>query len=197
MASHCRLSTGRKPATTIFGTFLSIHTDENGLIEKAGQSTPSLISCALFMNGVTRFLRARSRFDHLPPDEGSSVARGLIFPRPYSARAVAPTLLQPWPGGLTPGSSIQRFRRPFPGSSSTRSGGIAARAVSMSAMATASMTPNDAPTWIAGSGSCVTELRCAWLAKTKQDPHDHALAHMSRSSATGSIDNSPGGLVLH
>ena len=59
------------------------------LIEKAGQSTPSLISCALFMNGVTRFLRAQSRFDPLPPGRSSSGARGLKFPRPYSAGAVA------------------------------------------------------------------------------------------------------------
>jgi hypothetical protein len=48
------------------------------------------------------------------------------------------------PGGcadiMMPGSSIQHFRRPFPGSSSTRSGGTAARAASMFVMAIALMT---------------------------------------------------------
>jgi hypothetical protein len=44
------------------------------------------------------------------------------------------------------------FPQTFPGSSSTRSGGIAAEAASMFAMVTESMTPNGAATSIAGSG---------------------------------------------
>jgi hypothetical protein len=47
-----------------------------------------------------------------------------------------------------PDRSIQRFRKLFPGSCSTRSGGTAARAASMSATATASMMSNAATTWI-------------------------------------------------
>jgi hypothetical protein len=165
LLGYCRLSTGRKPATTTFGTFLSIHTDENGLIEKAGQSTPSLISCALFMNGVTRFLRAQSRFDPLPPGRSSSGARGLKFTRHGRLRE---HYSKPWPGGSMPDSSIQRFRRPFLGSSSTRSGRTAARAASMFVTAIASMMSNDVPTWTAKRGSCVIASCCIALAKPRQ-----------------------------
>ena len=63
--------------------------------------------------------------------------------------AAAPTLFKPWPSGSMPGSSIRRFRRLFPGSSSTRSGGTAPRAASMSATAIGSMMANAATTWIA------------------------------------------------
>src|SRR6266536_4151980 len=63
MASHCRSSIGRRPATITFGIFRSIPTDENGLIAKVGQSIPNLILCGLSTNGVTRSLRTRSRFD--------------------------------------------------------------------------------------------------------------------------------------
>src|SRR5436190_3810401 len=63
MASHCRSSVGRRPATITFGIFRSIPTDENGLIAKVGQSIPNLILCGLSTNGVKRSLRTRSRFD--------------------------------------------------------------------------------------------------------------------------------------
>src|SRR5712691_9887149 len=63
MASHCRSSIGRRPATITFGIFRSIPTDENGLIAKVGQSIPNLILCGLSTNGVTCSLRTRSRFD--------------------------------------------------------------------------------------------------------------------------------------
>ena len=86
------------------------------------------------------------------------------------------------------------FRRPFLGSSSTRSGGTAPGMGSTSATAIGSMMPNDVPTWTAKRGSCVIGSCCAGLWKTEQSPHDHALAPTSRSSATGSIANSPGGI---
>ena len=63
--------------------------------------------------------------------------------------AAAPTLFKPSPSRSMPGSSIQRFRRPFPGSSSTRSGSTAARAASMFATAIGLMMPVAARTRIA------------------------------------------------
>jgi hypothetical protein len=92
---------------------------------------------------------------------------------------------------------IRPFRRTFPGSSSTRSGGFAARAASMFATATALTTPIAAATWIVERGPCATGSRYARLTKTKQDLHDHVLARTSCSSATGSIDNSRCGFFLH
>ena len=55
------------------------------------------------------------------------------------------------------------FPQTFPGSSSTRSGSTAARAVLMSATATASTMRNAAATWTAESGRCVTGSRCEGL----------------------------------
>jgi hypothetical protein len=83
--------------------------------------------------------------------------------RPATGPAAAPTLFKPWPSGSMPGSSIRRFHRPFPGSSSTRSGSIAARAASMSATAIALMMGSAAAIWTAGSASCVIGSRCAGL----------------------------------
>jgi hypothetical protein len=56
------------------------------------------------------------------------------------------------PSTSMPANSTRRFRRFFPGSSSTRSGGIAIRTASMSATATALMIPDGAIIWIARSG---------------------------------------------
>jgi hypothetical protein len=88
--------------------------------------------------------------------------------RPATGLAAAPTLLQPSPRRSTRGSSIRPFRRPFPGSSSTQSGSIAARAASMFATATASTMPNAVPTWIVECAPCVTASRCAGLAKGRR-----------------------------
>jgi hypothetical protein len=62
-----------------------------------------------------------------------------------------------------PGSSIQRFRKPFPGSSSTRSGSTAPGMGSMSATAIALMMRVAARTRIAESDSCVIAWPCEEL----------------------------------
>jgi hypothetical protein len=72
--------------------------------------------------------------------------------RPATGRAAAPTSFKPWSSGSMPGSSIQRFRKLFPGSFSTRSGGTAAKTASMSATAIGSMIESDAKTGTAESG---------------------------------------------
>ena len=68
--------------------------------------------------------------------------------RPATGRAAARTSFKQSPSGSMLGSSIQRFRRPFPGSSSTRSGHTAARAASPFATAIALTTLNAAATSI-------------------------------------------------
>jgi hypothetical protein len=77
--------------------------------------------------------------------------------------AAVPTLLQPWLSGSMPGSSIQRFRRPSPGSFSTRSGSTAPRTASMFATATGLMMAGVARARIAGSASCVIGWHCEEL----------------------------------
>jgi hypothetical protein len=79
------------------------------------------------------------------------------------AQAPAPTLFKPWPSGSMPGSSIQRFRRPSPGSFSTRSGSTAPRTASMFATATGLMMLGVARARIAGSASCVIGWHCEEL----------------------------------
>jgi hypothetical protein len=66
------------------------------------------------MNGVTRFLRAQSRFDPLPPGRSSSGARGLKFPRPYSARAAARTLFKAVAGRIDARQFNPTFPQTFP-----------------------------------------------------------------------------------
>ena len=75
--------------------------------------------------------------------------RTTCMARPATGPAAALTLFKPSPSGSMPGSSIQLFRRPFPGSSSTRSGGIAPRTASMFATATGLMMAVVARTRIA------------------------------------------------
>jgi hypothetical protein len=81
--------------------------------------------------------------------ERMRIAAAEMVVRPATGPADAPTSIKPWPSGSMPGGSIQRFRRPFPGSSSTRSGSTAARAASMFATAIVSMIPVAARTRIA------------------------------------------------
>jgi len=81
--------------------------------------------------------------------ERMRIAAAEMVVRPATGPADAPTSFKPWPSGSMPGGSIQRFRRPFPGSSSTRSGSTAARAASMFATAIVSMIPVAARTRIA------------------------------------------------
>jgi len=63
MASHCRSSIGRRLATTTFDIFRSTRMDGNGLIGKVEEFTRSLILCDRCLNGATRSLPMRSRFD--------------------------------------------------------------------------------------------------------------------------------------
>jgi hypothetical protein len=95
--------------------------------------------------------------------------------------AAVPTSLQPWRSGSTPGSSIRPFRRPSPGSSSTQSGSIAARAASTFATATASMMPNAVPTWIAECAPCVTASRYARLPKYSRQLSNSSCSFVLRS----------------
>ena len=82
MASRCRSSIGRKPATTTFGIFRLRLTDENGLIEKVRRSIPDPISCGRCTNGVKRCLRMRSRFDLVIRFEMSAPLSALTISAP-------------------------------------------------------------------------------------------------------------------
>jgi hypothetical protein len=81
-------------------------------------------------------------------NEPRRATRTTCMARPATGPAAAPTSFKQSLSGSMLGSSIQRFRKLFLGSSSTRSGGTAARAASMFATAIGSMMPNDVPTWI-------------------------------------------------
>ncbi len=78
------------------------------------------------------------------PASCTGSARTMPMARPATGAAAALTLFEPWPNGSMPAPSIRRSRPCFPGSSSTRSGGTAPGAASMSATATASMTESHA-----------------------------------------------------
>ena len=64
-------------------------------------------------------------------------------------------IIEPWPSGSMPGSSIPGFRSHFRGSSSTRSGGTAPSLASTSATAIASMIGSLAITSTAKFARCV------------------------------------------
>jgi hypothetical protein len=76
-------------------------------------------------------------------------------------------------------SSSDIRRSPFLGSSSTRSGSIAARAGSMFATATASMMPNAAPTWIVECVRCAIASRCGRHLQNKLIQRTHVLSWAS------------------
>ena len=70
---------------------------------------------------------------------------------------------KPWPIGSMPAPSIPRSRRCFPGSCSTRSGGTAPRAASLSATATASTTASLATMYTVKFIIFVTEKHCIMI----------------------------------
>ena len=85
---------------------------------------------------------------------------GTPMARPATGPAAVLTSFKPWPIGSMPAPSIPRSQRCFRGSCSTRSGGTAPKAGSMSATATASTTASLATMYTVKFTIFVIELHC-------------------------------------
>ena len=111
------------------------------------------------------------------PASCTGSARTMPMARPATGAAAALTLFEPWPNGSMPAPSIRRSRPCFPGSSSTRSGGTAPGAASMSATATELMTISAATISIAKYGLCAIGSRCGRLQRAIDPFRSRACAH--------------------
>ena len=87
-ASHCRSSIGRRPVIITFGIFRSIPTDENGLIEKVGESIPSPISCGRAHAVGCQWWARRAKRAFAHPSVTGRSGSTLVLRRP-SRRALA------------------------------------------------------------------------------------------------------------